>query len=384
MKSKLYLILISFISLSALSCKTAKKLYEKGNYDEAVELATKKLQKDPDDQKFLDIIQNSYRYAVNDHESRIRTHSESNSELKWEWMYTDYSSLQKMYDAISKVPSVFSLIQPMDYSSYVATYAEKAGDVRFERGLSFMQRYDKKSYRNAYREFQVAAQLKPGNMAVLQKMEEAFEYAVTNVIILPMQQHGRFVYSSYAPGANNLDDEILRSLQVSTGDPFLKFYSSWDARARNIRTDMVVDMQLAGINIGSYHDHRQSRKVSKEVVIKETVIRPDSIVKEYAKVHATITTTHRTLASDALLRVNVRNADGQWLWNDHFSASHQWRTEFSSYTGDERALSSSDKDLVNRRPEFAPSDNEIVRCLIDELKNNAQYRIRNYFNGLSY
>jgi len=48
---KIYILvsLIAFILLVA-SCKTASKLYDKGNYDEAVQLAVKKLQKKPDDE----------------------------------------------------------------------------------------------------------------------------------------------------------------------------------------------------------------------------------------------------------------------------------------------------------------------------------------------
>ena len=82
MKSKRYILFFTSISILGFSCKTASKLYEKGNYDEAVELAAKKLQKDPNDAKLLNIIQHSYRYAVNDHESRIRTNAQSNNELK--------------------------------------------------------------------------------------------------------------------------------------------------------------------------------------------------------------------------------------------------------------------------------------------------------------
>jgi predicted transcriptional regulator YdeE len=51
-------------------CKTASKLYDKGNYDEAVALAVKKLQKKPDDEMRA-LLQSAYQYAVNDHETRI-------------------------------------------------------------------------------------------------------------------------------------------------------------------------------------------------------------------------------------------------------------------------------------------------------------------------
>jgi|GEM_PF-210390 len=380
MKPKLYILLFTAISLLAISCKTASKLYEKGNYDEAVELAAKKLQKDPNDPKLLNIIQSSYTYAVNDHESRIRTNAESSNELRWEWMYNEYVSLQKMYDAIYRVPAVFDLVKPFDYSSYLVTYSEKAGDIRYDRGITFMQRYDKQSYQDAYSEFQAALRFKPGNRDAMQKMNEAYEYAVTNVVILPMQQDGGFVYSSYTIGGNNFDDDVVRQLQYSSGNEFVKFYSAWDARSQNVRTDQVLDMRLANINIGRYYDSRSTRRVSKDIVVKETVYKPDSVVREYAKVYADITTTRRTMSSDALLQVNVKDGDGRWLWSDQFTGNHNWSTEFATYTGDVRALGETDKQLVERRKEFAPTENEIVKHLLDQISNDALYGIKNYFN----
>ncbi len=380
MKSKLYLLFFAGISVVAFSCKTASKLYEKGNYDEAVEMAARKLQKDPNDDKLLDIIHRSYRYAVNDHESRIRTNAASSNELKWEWMYNEYALLQRMYNAIYKVPSLVQIINPVDYSSYLITYSEKAGDVRYERGLAFMQQYDKQSYRNAYKEFQAALGFKPGNRDAMQKMNEAYEYAVTNVVILPMQQQGGFVYSTYTIGGNNFDDQLIHSLQYSTGNEFIKFYSAWDARSQHIRTDQLVDMRLTTLNIGRYHDYRTSRKVSKEIVVKETVYRPDSIVKQYGWVYADITSTRRTMNSDAQLQINVRDNDGHWLWSENFNANHNWSTEFAIYTGDTRALSASDKQLVDRRQDFAPTENEIMKYMLDQINNDALYRIKNYFN----
>jgi tetratricopeptide (TPR) repeat protein len=380
MKLKLYTLFFIAASILFISCKTASKLYDKGNYDEAVELAAKKLQKDPTDPKLLDIIQSSYRFAVNDHENRIRNNAVSSNELRWEWIYNEYASLQRMYDAIYRVPSVFHMIQPVDYSSYLVTYSEKAGDVRYERGLSFMQHFDKASFRNAYREFQVALRFKPGNRAVLQKMNEAYENAVTNVVILPVEQQYGFRYSSYNNTYQNFDEQLLRSLQFNSGNEFLKFYSDWDAGSRNIRADRVVDMRLTTLNIGRYFDDRSIRQVSKEVVIKEIVYKPDSIVKVYGKVYADITTTRRTMHSNALLQINVRDASGGWLWSDNVNSNYSRSTEFATYTGDARALSESEKQLVERREEQPPREEEIIRCMMDEINNNALYRIKNYFN----
>lgn len=380
MKLKLYTLFFAAILLTAASCRTAKKLYEKGNYDEAVELAAKKLQKDPDDPKLLAILQDAYQYAVTDHESRIRTSSESNNDLKWEWMYNDYESLQRMYDAIYKVPAVFNLVRPQNYAPYLITYAQKAGDVRYERGVAYMQRYDKQSYRNAYREFQAALRFLPGDREATVKLNEAYAYAVTNVVVLPVQQNGGYVYSSYTVGGNNFDDQLIRDLQYNSGSEFVKFYSAWDARSRNIRVDMEVEMQLARVSIGRMEDYRTQRKVSKEIVIKEKVIRPDSVVKEYGWVHATIHNTRRTMTSELVLQLNVRDQNGRWLWSDDIPGNHAWSTEFASFTGDARALSETDKQLTERRRDFPPSEREIMDHLLEKVSNDALWKIRNQFN----
>jgi tetratricopeptide (TPR) repeat protein len=380
MKLKLYSLILASISLVLFSCKTASKLYQKGNYDEAVEMAAKKLQKDPDDPKLLDIIRSSYSFAQNDHETSIRNHSASNNELKWEAIYKDYVALQRMYDAIYKVPQVFNIVKPIDYSSYLITYAEKAAEVRYDRGLAFMQRYNKQSYRLAYSEFQTALKYKPGFRNAIQKMDEAYDYAVTNVVILPMQQHGGYMYSSYTIGGNNFDDELIRNLQYNSGSHFVKFYSAWDARSRNVRVDQQVEMRLATVDIGRQFDDRTTQRAWKNIVVKEIVYKPDSVVREYAKVYADITTTKRTMQSAAVLQVQVRDENGRWLWNDNFTGQHNWCTEFATYTGDARALSESDKQRIERRREFAPTETEIMRCLLDKVNNDAQYGIRNYFN----
>ncbi len=379
MKLKLYTAIFTGMIGLLVSCKSASKLYEKGRYDEAVELAAKKLQKDPDDAKLLTTLRNAYQYALEDHEARIRSYQESSNELKWEWIYNEYVSLQRLYDAIYRVPDVYRIVLPEDHSNDLVQYREKAGDVRYERGLAFMQHSDKQSYRNAYREFQAALSFKPGDREAILKMDEVFEYAVTNVVIVPLQRDGGFVYSSYGIGQPNLDDQLISSLQQNSGSEFIRFYSAWDARSRRIRVDQELNMQFVSMDLGRVFDERSTHKVMKDVVVKETVYRPDSVVREYAKVHANIITTTRTLRSNAVLQVTVRDENGHRIWTDNYSSSHSWSTQFSHFTGDERALSQEDKNLINRRRDFPPSENDMIKCMIDEISNNAVYGLRSYF-----
>jgi len=381
MNSKLYTLIFISFAVVLFSCKTAKKMYEKGNYDEAVALAAKKLQKKPSDPATLDILQNAYRFAVEDHESRIRNNSNSNSDLKWEWNYNEYLQLQHMYEAIRRVPAVYDVVHPTDYSSYVATYQEEAGNARYDRGLALMENNSRESYKQAYYEFQRALDLKPGDIAAKQKRDEAYANAVINVILLPVEQSG-FQHSSYNYGFVNIDDNMLRYLESNNNNSFVRYYSPAEANAAHIRVDQTIEMRFSSIDINHYRDQRSTREVSKQVLIKETVIRPDSVIKVYATVKAKVTTTRRTLQSDGLLQVTVRDFNNQWLWSDTYRGDYNWSSEFSSYTGDSRALNDDDKKLCDHQEQFPPSENEIIRTILNEVQSKAECGIRDYFNRL--
>lgn len=377
MKLKLYSLLIIATSL-LFSCKTAEKLYQRGQYDEAVELAAKKLQKKPGDAGLIDVLQNAYRFAVNDHESRIRNYSNDNTDLKWENIYREYVDLQRLYEAIRRSPSVFDLVQPTDYSSYIATYKEEAGNVRYERGLELMDQNTKISNKEAYYEFQKALALKPGDLSIKQKIEESYENAVTNIVIMPLTRFG-YQYSSYNFDYNNFTYDLTRYLDNNKG-LFLRYYSPSTDGSRAVRTDNTVEMRFSDVNIGRYRDQRSVREVSKQVVAKEIVIKKDSVIKEYITVKAKITTITRTIQADGLLQATIRDYNNRWVWSDTYRGDYSWSYSFATYTGDERALSEDDKKLLNQREQWPPSNDEIIRIIMDEIRRKTECGISDYFN----
>jgi Zn/Cd-binding protein ZinT len=378
---KIYTLFALCAVLVVAACKSASKLYDKGNYDEAVQLAVKKLQKKPDDE-MRSLLQSAYHYAVNDHEDRIRQLSDNSGELKWEWIYNEYSSLQRLYEAIHRSPEALSIINPVDYSAYLNTYADKAANARFDRGMAWMDKGDKLSFRNAYNEFNAALQYRPGDLTITDRRTEAYEMAVINVVVMPMDNYRYRFSSNNDHELRNFENDLLNQLKYNTGNHFVRFYSPWEANSRNIQADQFVDFRFSNFDIGRPRDEKHTREVSKEVLVKETVYRPDSVIKEYKKVFAKITTTKRTMISEGNLQVNVRDINGRWLWSDNTRSHHNWFTEFSSFTGDERALSETDKQLVNRQQQYPPHDREIIRCIINEINGQMIGRVRNYFDRL--
>ena len=376
---KIYFLSFIVATILLANCKSASKLYNKGNYDDAVTVAAKKLQKDPNDAQLRSVIKDSYRYAVIDHENKIKNYSESNDELKWEWMYNEYSALQNLYNSIFRTPSVFELVHPTDYSSYLNTYGTKAANVHYNRGMEWMNHNDKQSYKTAYHEFKAALGFEPGSSSIQNAMNDAYDAALTRVIIIPASDFG-FTYSSYNYQLHNYETEIIRNLQNNSANEFVKFYSTLDAQRMNIVPDEIIETHFTQLNIGRVKDNYSDRDVYKDVVVKETVYKPDSVVKQYARVNARITTTQRTMYSEGNLGIVIHDKMGRVIWADNLVSSESWSTEFSSYSGDERALSDDDKKMINKNSDIPPREEEVITCLKENIYSDFIKRVRNYYS----
>lgn len=380
MKTKFYLV-ISLIAIALLTgCRSASKLYEKGRYDEAVEAAVRKWQKKPGDPELADLLRQAYRYAVNDHEARIRQHHLQNLPLRWEDIHSGYASLQRLHDAIFRAPELYRLIQPADYSASVALYADKAAGVREERARALIARHTRDDYRAAWHELNAAIRFRPDDATLLNLREETYEEAVTNVVVQGILPGQDYIFSAYRNGLAGPTEELMQRLKREPGQPFTRFMDEQEARRTNRRPDLLLRLQWPVFDIGGYRDFNSQRRVSREIVVKEIVYRPDSIVREYATVRATLTTTRRSLRSEALLQAVLHTAQGERIWAQSFPAQYVWNTEFTRFTGDARALDEADRQLVNRREETPPLEREIARCLVDEIIPLALYGVRGAVN----
>jgi hypothetical protein len=271
-------------------------------------------------------------------------------------------------------------VRPVNYTSYLTTYADKSAEVRVQKAVTLLEAgTDKAAYREAYYELRTALNFKPDDDGILKKLRDAKEAATVNVLLIPIDANGSYRYNtSYA--FRNFEADLARSIRNGIHNEFLNFMTAWDSRSSQTEPDEVAELRLGSFLIGRPYDESKTRTVTKEVVVKETVYNKDSVVKEYAKVTARITTTKRLLVSTSEMFLDIRDAERMILWRDNVRAEHRWATEFATYTGDERALSDSDKALLKGKQEIPPREDEIVDQLLHRLRNNATQRLRSYYS----
>jgi hypothetical protein len=374
--NKFYLLLLpAFLFL--YSCKSASKRYESGDYRGAIDRSLKKLQKDPYDYESQDVLKKAYAFAVGQHEDQIRVLSGSSADNRFEQIFYQYNSLQTLYREIRQVPSAAKAVNPTDYSNYIETYKGKAADFFVEKGVALMKDSTRQSAREAYNQFRLAQNYRPESLDIKRKAEEAYEAAVVNVLLVPTNTYTGNV-TSYE--IRNFQNKVINQLVNYSGNNFVRYFTEADLKSKKAKPVETVEMQLSLLDIGRALDETSIREVSKEVVTKEIVHKPDSVTKQYSTVKAKIVSTKRTVLSLGEVILTARDGLGKTVWTENVKGEHRWETELATFNGDERALSDSDKNLVNKKEESKPAESTVINEVLRQLGNNLASRLHNHYN----
>jgi hypothetical protein len=135
--------------------------------------------------------------------------------------------------------------------------------------------------------------------------------------------------------------------------------------------------------MGRSYDETNYRDVSKQIITRTIVYKPDSVVNEYATVHARMNITRRNFVSYGDLHITARDASGKYLWSDVIRGEQRFTKEFAGFSGDERALSESDKTLIANSQNNAYNNiqrDQLFRELLRQIETEASNRFRNYYS----
>ncbi|HET9826622.1 MAG TPA: hypothetical protein VFP87_14880, partial [Chitinophagaceae bacterium] len=78
--------------------------------------------------------------------------------------------------------------------------------------------------------------------------------------------------------------------------------------------------------------------------------------------------------------ISIRNRAGLNLLNDKVVGTNSWTTQFSTFTGDERALSDEDKQVLNKSKQNPPKEEETMKSIKDNVYGNFIARLRNFYS----
>jgi hypothetical protein len=206
-------------------------------------------------------------------------------------------------------------------------------------------------------------------------IDSAKQKSIVKVVISPVQDNSFYYSSSWNNNSfditsANLPQQLATDLGGKNGGRYpAKFYTDWLAQRDNVSPDWLVDLTLKNVNIPSPDVYNYTRKVSAKVEDgKDTSGR---VI--YRTVYATLHIQRRSINASAQMDMNITDpVSRKNILYDNFNDTYNWQQEAASYSGDSRALSNSDWNLVNNhnhQPAQQEIINELYRGLYPQIKS---------------
>jgi len=204
-----------------------------------------------------------------------------------------------------------------------------------------------------------------------------------DVIINPVQDNSFFSNNTWGnTGYNYVNDyfqqTLVRELNGINKERYpARFYSDWQANRENIQPDWIVDMKIRNIDIPYPSNYNYNRNASNQVQIgTDTSGNP-----VYKTVTALVRITRSSFTARADMEVNISDVTtGKNISYRNFREDYRWQQESATYSGDSRALSAQDWELINNagfygQPRKEDILNELFKKLYPQVKNNISYAV---------
>ncbi len=355
---KRYLLpLLPALAVIFLSCSSGKTAYKRGDYAEAVQKASRRLsQKSGLSRRGHElagmVIQRAFVEGYEQHQATIRKLANPPSQpFRWEAIFAEYDILQKMAtDARQAAGDADWLATyPGDYTQRLNDTRQLAAEERYALAESaFAHREeDRMMAREAYEQYQKAISWVPNYRQSTQQSLEAFSYAVLRVVLEPP-----LPTRELSPAENaELGRYIVSHLQgTNKPSPYVHLYDpnqvevSIDGQVR-LYDGLPIDeaVQVAVSHYEPYNDNiiSATRNVESNKLYKVGTkrINDSTVVDVMEKVKGTITLYTHTV--EARMAVDLRAIDtktNRVVWTDSDRSSCDWKTQWETFSGDNRAL----------------------------------------------
>ena len=376
-------IFYTLLSLFVLaSCNTTKEYLSRSDNDKTIFDAIKTLKKHNTDTVALGALPVLYAAAQQRNIRKADSYSNSKDLSRWDKVLDAYQTLQDMHDAIVENDAASAVVTPVNYQKTIYDTRRQAAADYYEQGMIFLDKPTRADAKKAYGYFKKADKLVPGYEDATARMSEAYENAIVNVVINPVQDNSYFYNTGWGNYGSSYSNEyfqqtLVRELKGTNSSRYpAHFYTDYELRRDNIQPDWEVNLTLRNMDIPRPQTYTSRRNVSQQV---ETG-RDTSGKIIYRTVYATVNITQLSFTARADMEVNIIDlVTRKSITYNTFREDYRWQEEHASYSGDSRALSANDWSAINNNyynePRREDVLNELYRKLYPQVKNKITYAV---------
>lgn len=377
---KRYIALFFLFSL-LFSCSGSRKSNQYKEKD--LQMLVKRLNKRGTDAQVIEDIKTVYLQRSTQSLQRIDQYQHGEAPFKWDQILLETEYLQRMYEIIQQNSYAFQTVQPINYRYQLLDLTDSAAASYYNYALEAFQEDGRNHKRIAYESFQKCLSFQRNYKDAFQKMRAAFDSAMVHVLINKMQfEDFRYMFwmgSAFRNRPVFSVDQMVSKLEGNGSQTVpAQFFSESNLLAENRSPDHVVDMIWRNVQFNNGNYQTRSYERSKQIEIgRDTANRP-----VYQTVYANLTVLESALKATGEFHILVTDAvNRRMIKSFKLPAQYQYSFEFATYTGDKRALQTSDWTLVNRRgTERLPTREEAMERMMENVYQETVSSIRNAVN----
>jgi tetratricopeptide (TPR) repeat protein len=358
------------------ACSTGKKAYQQGNYAEAVLQSVQRLRENPDSKKSMETLDQAYPLAINTFKQEIEQLLAGQDPFRYAEITERYESMNRMADEIRHCPAALKVIRNPEYfAEQTAGARQKAAPEAYQAGINLLKQGTRQAAREAYYHFINADRYVPGYQDVKQKIEQAKFDATLKVVVEQVPVPGRYKISS-----DFFYDQVYTLLARSSKQEFVEFYDPAEG-AKLPYIDEILMMEFDDFVVGSTYDKDTEKEFTSQdsVKIGSATVNGQK-VDVYDRVKAKMFMHRREVLSTGVLVVQIVEArTGKPKATQKFPGTYTWFSEWASFNGDGRALTTQQLEMCKRKPVMPPPPQDLFLEFTKPIYEQLKGFLRNYY-----
>ena len=373
MKKLSYLLILSFF---LISCNSSQKMLERGQYDRAIDRATEKLMKKPNNSKELGVLKEAYELANMFDKERIEFLELEGREESWVEIYELYEQLNWRQNKVRRLPSqIRNEFTFYNYDSEIVESKMAAAEVSYKRGIDFLEQGDKMSARQAYNEFERAAQIYPGYEDVDQKLYESHQLGMNHALYFIENNSGMVLPEFF-------DVEMKKTTLKDLNTHWLNFDTYEN---ENTEYDYFLVLNVTEIAYSPETVERRIYSESKEIQdglryeldedgnVKKDSTGNDIQVPNMVTVTAEITESEQKKTAFVAGSIDIYDLrSDQLIRTESASVEAVFQHRYGEFSGNRKALSEETEEIIGGRAVPFPGNEQMLMDATDLLKSRSK------------
>lgn len=379
------------LSVILAGCASSKKYLQKGQYDQAIYKAVKKIRKNPDSRKDIEVLEKAYPLANTIDFDRINFLKKEGRPDVWDEVFSLLSTLKSRQDLVKTVAPVklngrTINFEFKNYDNEIIEAKKKAAEYFYVHGKSLLNKGDKFSAREAYYDFKKVK-------SYYSTYEDVDKYLETSRIKGMSYALVGVVNNSYIKLPSEFKDNLINQ-------DYLKINSEWveydNTKRTGINYDYNININIKIVDVSPESVKEEHITESKEVkdgfnyaldsngnVLKDSLGNDIKIPKTKTITCYVIKTfQHKAVHIEGDVEYFDVNA-GKNIKSRTIAADHFFDNIFVIANGDIEALSESTRKLLGSKPLPFPTDFDMIYMVGETYKGiifNALYDNKNLLN----